>query len=316
MSFECISVEISEELNSDANISPKCKQLFFNTKRYVALGNIILGSRKVEEIEENGFENCIFTYRRDDFELKCKILSKQIKKVKPGLIPEIIKKDLKRDTHSDYDLIQNASAKIISTRSSKTTNSSVKITPQQSDEVIIKASTSIISSESSNRTINKSNENTQQRNDSASGSFRETNADDDDNMLSPELNLNELLTLADNDDFPKKEFIINRRKKLYCQMLHFYKSIRIFKKKPESNERLNYECKICDPVLVSPFTDKSNLYKNLTYHTEYKKWNEKFKKNKNIRVEPIIFIYLLTKPPHWLIRNTNKIQIFLIKVYS
>ena len=71
-------------------------------------------------------------------------------------------------------------------------------------------------------------------------------------------------------------------------MLHFYKSIRIFKKKPESNERLNYKCKICDQVLVSPFTDKSDLYLHLTYHTEYKKWNEKFKKNKNIRVEPII----------------------------
>jgi hypothetical protein len=71
-------------------------------------------------------------------------------------------------------------------------------------------------------------------------------------------------------------------------MLHFYKSIRIFKKLPESNERLEYECKICKEVFLSPFTDKSDLYKHLNLHKEYKKWNEKYKNYKKIKVEPII----------------------------
>jgi hypothetical protein len=50
VAVNCISVEILEINNEDANISPLCKSLFFNTKRYVAVSNIKLGSRDFEEI--------------------------------------------------------------------------------------------------------------------------------------------------------------------------------------------------------------------------------------------------------------------------
>ena len=63
VAVNCISVEILEINNEDANISPLCKSLFFNTKSYVDISNIKLGSRDFEEIEENGYENCIFQYK-------------------------------------------------------------------------------------------------------------------------------------------------------------------------------------------------------------------------------------------------------------
>ena len=41
-------------------------------------------------------------------------------------------------------------------------------------------------------------------------------------------------------------------------------------------------------MFLSLFTDKSDLYKHLNLHKEYKKWNEKYKNYKKIKVEPII----------------------------
>jgi hypothetical protein len=276
VAVNCISVEILEINNEDANISPLCKSLFFNTKRYVAVSNIKLGSRDFEEIEENGYENCIFKYKKEDIELKCTILSKVIKKIKEGVISEA-KKSLKRSEHSEYAM------------NSQKSKSSVVITKQTQSNV---TQTSSISQASNNSTSiksfedkNKLNVTTQLSQDSNSDRISRTNNDD---ILKQELDLNELLTLADNDEFPKKEYIINKKIKYYCQMLHFYKSIRIFKKLPESNERLEYECKICKEVFLSPFTDKSDLYKHLNLHKEYKKWNEKYKNYKKIKVEPII----------------------------
>ena len=40
-------------------------------------------------------------------------------------------------------------------------------------------------------------------------------------------------------------------------------------------------------MFLSPYTDKSDLYKH-QYKKKYKKWNEKYKNYKKIKVEPII----------------------------
>ncbi len=52
MAVNCISVEILEINNEDANISPLCKSLFFNAKRYVAVSNIKLGSRDLRRLKK------------------------------------------------------------------------------------------------------------------------------------------------------------------------------------------------------------------------------------------------------------------------
>jgi hypothetical protein len=71
-------------------------------------------------------------------------------------------------------------------------------------------------------------------------------------------------------------------------MLHIYNCIRTFSQYPEEHQRFDYECKICKKSLLSPFTDKSNLYKHLQHHDEYVKWNEKYKKINNKTVGPVI----------------------------
>ena len=93
--------------------------MHFNTKRYVAVSNIKLGSRDFEEIEENGYENCIFKYKKEDIELKCTILSKVIKKIKEGVIPEA-KKSLKRSEHSEYAMnSQKSKSSVVITKKPK-----------------------------------------------------------------------------------------------------------------------------------------------------------------------------------------------------
>lgn len=59
---------------------------------------------------------------------------------------------------------------------------------------------------------NKLNVTTQLSQDSNSDRISRTNNDE---ILKQELDLNELLTLADNDEFPKKEYIINKKIKYY-----------------------------------------------------------------------------------------------------
>ena len=82
--------------------------------------------------------------------------------------------------------------------------------------------------------------------------------------------------------------MIENKKKQYTPMLHFYNCLRIYNKHPEERERFNFECKICKKSLLSPFTDKSDLYKHLQRHDDYEKWNEKYKNKKNKKVGPII----------------------------
>ena len=204
--MNCNSVEILEVNNEDANISPLCKSLFFNTKRYVAVSNIKLGSRGFEDVEENGYENCFFKYKKDDIDLKCKILSKVVKKIKEGIIPEE-KKSFKRSEHSEYAINSQKSKSSVAKAKANHTNLTKTST-------ITEASTSSTSF-NTNIDKNKSNAIQQQSQDSISDSLRRTSNED---ILKPELDLNKLLTLADNDEFPKKEYIINKKKKLYCQM--------------------------------------------------------------------------------------------------
>ena len=86
MSVDCIEVEILEIDNDEVMITQACKNIFFNTKQYVDVSKIKLGSRNIKDVETDGFENCVFTYRRQQFELKCRILSNEIRRIAPGLI--------------------------------------------------------------------------------------------------------------------------------------------------------------------------------------------------------------------------------------
>lgn len=93
--------------------------------------------------------------------------------------------------------------------------------------------------------------------------------------------------LARKQQFPQKEFIVNKKVTPYAPVLHFYKSIRIFINNPE-NEQIHYECKICNETLKSPFRDKSNLYKHLKYHESYLDWKKANDKCKNKKIKPLI----------------------------
>jgi hypothetical protein len=71
-------------------------------------------------------------------------------------------------------------------------------------------------------------------------------------------------------------------------MLHFYKSIRCFNKITENDDKINFECKICNDKFISPFKDKSNLYKHLKHHKAYLDWKSAYDKCKNKIIKPRI----------------------------
>jgi hypothetical protein len=94
--------------------------------------------------------------------------------------------------------------------------------------------------------------------------------------LPPELSVDDLIRLSMKKEFPKKNLIVNNKIKKYTPALHFFDSTRIFKKHPKTEDKFEYKCKICSDILVSPFTDKSNLTKHLKYNDEFLIWNESF----------------------------------------
>ena len=178
---------------------------------------------------------------------------------------------IKRDIHSEYDFneIANPNKKNVSKTNEASSNSSIEVTS------ILTAST--FASNGENYSLKASKRST-------SDAYTDTNDSD----LVPELDLKEFIKSADENKFPKKEFMISNKIKTFTPMLHFFKSIRIFKQQPEEHERLNYECKICEQSFLSPFTDKSDLYKHLNRHADYKKWNEKYCKSKGRICGPVI----------------------------
>ena len=102
VSLDCIAVEILESNNDEVMLTTACKNIFFNTKQYVDVSKIKLGCRNIEDVETDGYENCVFTYRRLEFELKCRILSNEIKRIAPGII--LMQKQMKRNEHSEYNI--------------------------------------------------------------------------------------------------------------------------------------------------------------------------------------------------------------------
>ena len=102
ISVDCIRVEILEDNNENVKLTELCKSLYFNTKRFIDVSKIQLGSRSLGDFEADGFEDCKFTYRNQSFQLKCKILSTEIEKTFPGVIPPINK--MKRSDHSEFGL--------------------------------------------------------------------------------------------------------------------------------------------------------------------------------------------------------------------
>jgi hypothetical protein len=269
--IDCIKVEVVEE-NDNPALTEVSKKLFLNSKRYVTLSQIQLGSRKFEDVEVDSYENCVFLYRNQKIELKCKILSIEIVKELPGLIKNE-SKNIKRSTHSEYNFnkIQNPVKK-----SSMNSNQIKETSSKNSSIEISSISSSANSIASTSLTFTSDN--------TKNGSATEN----EDNDLTAELDLNEIFKLAEKKHFPKKEFIINNKKKAYAPMLHFFKSIRVFNKHPEEHERFKYECKICKSTFISPFTDNSNLYKHLNRHEDYSKWNKKYCEFKGTRSGPVI----------------------------
>jgi hypothetical protein len=266
--IDCIKVEVVEE-NDNPALTEVSKKLFLNSKRYVTLSQIQLGSRKFEDVEVDSYENCVFLYRNQKIELKCKILSIAIVKELPGLIKNE-SKNIKRSTHSEYNFnkIQNPVKK------SSMNSNQIKETSSKNSSIEISSISSSANSKAST-SLTFTSDNT--KNGSAT--------ENEDNDLTAELDLNEIFKLAEKKHFPKKEFIINNKKKAYAPMLHFFKSIRVFNKHPEEHERFKYECKICKSTFISPFTDNSNLYKHLNRHEDYSKWNKKYCEFKGTKIK-------------------------------
>jgi hypothetical protein len=102
VSVDCISVEILEDDNNSVKLTQIAKNIFFNTKRYVDVTKVKLGSRTLEDVEAESYENCVFKYRNLEYELKCKILTTEVIRTVPGIIP--VSNKLKRAEHSEYSL--------------------------------------------------------------------------------------------------------------------------------------------------------------------------------------------------------------------
>ena len=57
--------------------------------------------------------------------------------------------------------------------------------------------------------------------------------------------------------------------------------------------------------MTSPFTDKSDLYKHLNRHEEYKKWNEKYSKSRNKRSGSVIDDATMTLIKYFVTSNAS-----------
>ena len=102
MSVDYILVEILEDDNSIVKLSQTAKNIFFNTKRYVDVSKLKLGNRSLENVEADSYEVCVFKYRYQNYELRCKILTTEIERTLPGIMTANNK--LKRVEHSEYKL--------------------------------------------------------------------------------------------------------------------------------------------------------------------------------------------------------------------
>ncbi len=56
----------------------------------------------MEDLEAQSYENCVFKYRNLEYELKCKILTTEVIRTVPAIIP--VSNKLKRAEHSEYSL--------------------------------------------------------------------------------------------------------------------------------------------------------------------------------------------------------------------
>jgi hypothetical protein len=102
VSVDCIQVELLESDNVHIQLTQNAKNVFFNTKRYVDVSKIELGSRTFEDVEAGGYENCAFKHYRTTYLFRCKILTTEVERTLPGIVPANNK--FKRDEHSEYQL--------------------------------------------------------------------------------------------------------------------------------------------------------------------------------------------------------------------
>jgi hypothetical protein len=207
--LDCIQVLVLKEADGE-NITELCRNLFINTKRYVEVDKIDLKNRKIENVEKDSCEDCLFKYRNEDKKFICKILDTNIKKATPGLVIT----QMKRNQHSDYDMLTQNDGKKVSS-----SFSTVTVTPNTSQ-----------SSNSSSSFLNSYQTSNDQSNSSSSTRkmIKQTvDAFTDTIELAEELDLKQLYKLSDKKKFPTKEFLIENKKKQYTPMLHFYNCISI-----------------------------------------------------------------------------------------
>ncbi len=80
--------------------------------------------------------------------------------------------------------------------------------------------------------------------------------------------MNEIFKVAEKKHFPKKEFMINKKKKAYAPIIYTFLNQLEFSINTQKNmKKLNISVKFAK-VKISPFTDNSNLYKHLNRHKD------------------------------------------------
>ena len=95
-----------------------------------------------------------------------------------------------------------------------------------------------------------------------------------------EYGINEILKMAEDGKFPKKQFLINSQIKAYTPRLHFFMSLRKFAQYPK--DPVQFECKICHAIKTETFPYFSNLNHHLKNHIQFRTWLEKFDKKEGI----------------------------------
>ena len=114
----------------------------------------------------------------------------------------------------------------------------------------------------------------------------------------------ELISMAKRKVFPKKKYSFGEKNKSLTTVLHFFKSITTFNEDPK-NEKINFECKICSKKIISGLHDKSNLYKHLNLHEQYKKWYEIYDKCSKTTAKPTIDDETLLLVKYFATSNTS-----------
>ena len=127
-----------------------------------------------------------------------------------------------------------------------------------------------------------------------------------------QLNVEQLMRLANKSEFPKKLYIIEGKERLFSPVLNFFNSQNVFDQFPSGN--IDFKCVICSENYQAKLNTSSNLFKHLTAHTETKTWHRLYKEKKNNSLQNIddatfdLIIFFITNDVSLIALQTDSLR--------